>query len=141
MVGRGLWHSEINNRQDATMRFIQMWFLPSQADLEPAVQQKEVAKSERTNRFLPLVSNDYPEALPIFAPARVFSCFLEAGRSLEYVFEEGHGGYLYVLEGGPLEVAGRRLVALAAAQVRREPAISLRAEGEAELLLVDVRLD
>jgi redox-sensitive bicupin YhaK (pirin superfamily) len=27
-VGRGMWHSEINNRPDEPMRFIQMWFLP-----------------------------------------------------------------------------------------------------------------
>jgi quercetin 2,3-dioxygenase len=37
-VGQGMWHSEINNRPDAPMRFIQMWFLPSRVDLEPAVQ-------------------------------------------------------------------------------------------------------
>jgi len=29
-VGSGLWHSEINNSKDIPMRFIQMWFLPSQ---------------------------------------------------------------------------------------------------------------
>ncbi len=140
-VGRGLWHSEINNRQDAPMRFIQMWFQPSQADLEPAVQQKAVERPERTNRLLPLVSNEEPEALPIFAPAQVFAGFLESGRSVEYALEGGQGGYLYVLEGGPLEVNGRRLPELAAAQIRQEPAILLKAEGSAELLLVDVRLD
>jgi len=27
-VGSGMWHSEINNRPDEPMRFIQMWFSP-----------------------------------------------------------------------------------------------------------------
>jgi hypothetical protein len=139
-VGRGMWHSELNNRPDAPMRFIQMWFRPTQADLEPAVQQKAVKKTERTNRFLPLVSNSHPGALPIYSPAQVFSCFLEKGPSVEHAFGEGHGGYLYVLEGGPVEVNGLVLPELAAAKISQEPGILLKAQGEAELLLVDVQL-
>ena len=27
-VGKGMWHSKINNRTDMPMRFIQMWFQP-----------------------------------------------------------------------------------------------------------------
>jgi redox-sensitive bicupin YhaK (pirin superfamily) len=33
-VGRGMCHSEINNLPDQPMRFIQMWFLPTEQDLE-----------------------------------------------------------------------------------------------------------
>ncbi|MCI4347988.1 MAG: pirin family protein, partial [Thermoplasmata archaeon] len=43
-VGRGMWHSEINNRPDQPMRFIQMWFLPETLDLDPTVEQKAVAR-------------------------------------------------------------------------------------------------
>lgn len=53
-VGRGMYHSEINNSAAEPLRFIQMWFLPSRSGLEPAVQQKQVNKAERTNRWLPL---------------------------------------------------------------------------------------
>src|SRR5574340_36755 len=55
-VGRGMFHSEINNRSDAPMRFIQMWFFPERQGLEPSVEQKAVERKERTNRFFPLVS-------------------------------------------------------------------------------------
>jgi hypothetical protein len=56
-VGRGMLHSEINNRADEPMRFIQLWFIPSERRLEPAVQQKRVEREDRTNRCLLLVSN------------------------------------------------------------------------------------
>ena len=79
-VGRGMWHSEINNRKDMPMRFIQMWFLPTAQNLAPSVEQMKVKISERTNRFLPLVSNTHTGALPIHSQARVFSCFLQSGQ-------------------------------------------------------------
>lgn len=139
-VGRGMFHSEINNRPDEPMRFIQMWFLPDKPGLEPEVEQKAVEQWERTNRLLPLVSNEHEAALPIHSPARVYAAFLQAGRSLEHSITEGWGAYLYVLEGGPLDVQGHEVVALGAAQVTGESPLRLSAKGDAEVLLVEVAL-
>ena len=65
-VGRGMWHSEINNRKDVPMRFIQMWFLPTAPNLPPSVEQRKVEVSERTNR-VSAAGLQYPSrgALPI----------------------------------------------------------------------------
>ena len=139
-VGRGLWHSEINNRKDAPMRFIQMWFLPSAPGLEPSVEQKAVERSERTNHFLPLVSSEHEDALFIFTDARVSSCFLEKGKTAEHVLEDKRGAYLYVLEGGPVGVNGKRMSALSAAKISGEPELHVTANADAELLLADVLL-
>ena len=103
-IGRGMWHSEINNRPDEPMRFIQMWFLPTDSELKPALQQKAVTRKERTGRFLPLAANAHPEALPLFAEAQVFASFLPAEAKAVYPFLPRHGGYLYALEGGPVTV-------------------------------------
>lgn len=140
-VGRGMWHSEINNRRDEPMRFIQMWFLPQSPDLTPAVQQKAVETGERTNRFLPLISNQHPGALPLYAAAQVFSCFLETGQAVAHPLGNGSGAYLYVLEGGPVRVNGNELPALGVAQVSGEGAIQVQGLEAAELLLVVVQLD
>jgi len=51
-VGRGMMHSEINNLKDQPMRFIQMWFIPSERGLPPKVEQKAVEQVERKNRLL-----------------------------------------------------------------------------------------
>jgi redox-sensitive bicupin YhaK (pirin superfamily) len=139
-VGTGMYHAEINNLADAPMRFIQMWFMPSRRGLTPAVQQKQVEQGDRLNHFLPLVSNEHPQALPIFAAARVFSCFLEQGRDVGHALGEDWGAYLYVLEGGPIRVDGRTLPALGAAMITGQASFAVKADGPAELLLVEAGL-
>ncbi len=137
-VGRGMWHSEINNRKDAEMRFIQMWFLPEKKGLEPSAEQKAVERPERTNRWLPLVSNRHPGALPIRQNAQVHASFLKKGRSLAYELAEGRGAYLYVVEGGPMTVGSAPLPQFGAAKIVDEERVSVVSQGGAELLLVDV---
>lgn len=139
-VGEGMYHSEINNRADEPMRFIQMWFLPWEQNLPPAVQQKAVEQAERTNRFLPLVSNRDPEALPIESEARVYSSFVTPGHRVSHSLADGQGAYLYVLEGGRITLNGQGLPALAAAMITQEPRVEVAADQEAELLLVEVKL-
>jgi redox-sensitive bicupin YhaK (pirin superfamily) len=98
-VGRGMWHSEINNRADAPMRFIQVWFRPTSQGLKPSVEQKRVEKPERANRFLPLVSNLHPGALQISADAQVYSCFLETVKSvLQRLAPAGEGIFMFLKE-------------------------------------------
>ena len=139
-VGKGMYHAEINNRADEPMRFIQMWFMPWEKDLAPALQQKAVERPERTNLFLPLVSNHHPEALPIYSEAQVFSCFVTPGHRVRHTLAAEQGAYLYVLEGGPVTLNGRVLPALAAAMVTAEPHLEVSGQEEAELLMVEVRL-
>jgi hypothetical protein len=139
-VGKGMQHSEINNRSDTPMRFIQMWFIPSERDLAPSVEQKAVDKKERTNRLLPLVSNESEDALPIRSDARVYSCFLYGGHSVEHSLKAGRGAYIYALEGDSVEVNGAGIQVLGAAQVIGAMDMRMSAEGESELLLVDVAL-
>jgi len=126
-VGKGMYHSEINNRADEPLRFIQ-------------VQQKAVEQADRTNRFLPLVSNRHPEALPINSEAQVFSGFVTPGHRVRHALAPGQGAYLYVLEGGPVILNGQVLPALAAALLTAEPHLEVAADQEAELLLVEVGL-
>ena len=137
-VGRGMWHSEINNRKDAPMRFLQMWFVPSAPGLEPSVEQRAVERADRTDRFLPLVSADDRDALPIFSDARVLSSFLQERKKVSYPFEGSRGAYLYVLGGGPVTVNDRKIPSLGAAKVTDEPRLDVVSMGDAELLLVDV---
>jgi quercetin 2,3-dioxygenase len=139
-VGRGMSHAEINNRPDQPMRFIQMWFLPERLDLDPAVQQKAVDRSERTNGFLPLASPQHPGALPLRSDASVFSSFLETGRAISHPLEKGRGMYLYVVDGGPVHVNGQPLPALGAVELSDEPTLRVAADADAELLLIDTKL-
>lgn len=139
-VGRGLWHSEINNRKDAPMRFIQMWFFPSAPGLEPSVEQKPVTREERTNRLLPLVGPEPKDALFIFSDVTVYSSFLQKSKEVTHPIEAGRGVYLLVVEGGPIQVNDKTVPTFGAAKVTAESALSIRASEDAELLLVDTLL-
>jgi quercetin 2,3-dioxygenase len=139
-VGKGMWHSEINNRPDEPMRFIQMWFTPAKRGLDPVVEQKAVERIDRTERLLPLVSNRHPEALGIVSDAEVYSSFLHKGSSLSHELENNRGAYIYLLEGGDIVANGQRMTELAAAMITEPGTISITAENDSELLLVDVKL-
>jgi redox-sensitive bicupin YhaK (pirin superfamily) len=115
-VGRGMWHSEINNLPDQPMRFIQMWFYPAKHGLEPSVEQRAIELKDRTDRILPLVSNRDQGALQIVADARC-SGFLHAGKTGIAILN-GLGVYLYVLE-GPMAVNGIPVPALRSAIARK----------------------
>jgi redox-sensitive bicupin YhaK (pirin superfamily) len=139
-VGNGMWHSEINNRPDEPMRFIQMWFLPSEKGLKPSVEQKAVEKADRTNRLLLLVSKGNPGALKIFSDGEVYASFLEAGHAVKHRIEAKRGAYLYVVEGGPVRVNDDPVPALGAAKVVGEMELRIEADKDTEILLVDVGL-
>lgn len=135
-VGRGMLHSEINNLADQAMRFIQMWFLPNKKDLMPSVQQKQVEKRERTNVFLPLVSNKGKNVLNIASDAVIYSSFLEEGREVSHEFEKGEGGYLYVIEGSDVTLNNNPMKSMDAAIIKNEQRITIKSGGGTELLLV-----
>ncbi|MBI4950242.1 MAG: pirin family protein [Deltaproteobacteria bacterium] len=139
-VGRGMWHSEINNLPDAPMRFIQMWFYPSAEGLKPSVEQKHFERKDRFNRLLPIVSPVHKDALPIKSNARVFASFLEKGRETDYRMEPGRGAYVYMLEGGPARINERLVYEFGAAMITDETDIAIRAENDVEMLLIDVGL-
>ncbi|MGC2033978.1 MAG: pirin family protein [Thermoplasmata archaeon] len=139
-VGRGMFHSEINARSDMPMRFIQMWFLPEELNLEPSVEQKAVDRADRTGRWFALVSQTQPGALPIRSDAHVLAAYLPPGGSLEHDLPAGRGAYLYVVEGGPIMLGAQQMVPLSAAAITGPETIAVSTALEAELLLIDVNL-
>jgi len=141
-VGRGMYHSEINNRKDVPMRFIQIWYYPEKLNLKPSVEQREVERKERTDRWLPLVSNNgsIERTLPLRADGAVFSSYLRANTVIDHEVKSGHGLYFYVLEGGPIRVGYQELAALDAAEIVGNGSITIKADGDSELLLLEVNL-
>ena len=140
-IGTGMDHSEINNKPNKEMRFIQMWFYPEKLGLEPSVEQMKIKKKHRTNIFLPIISNEDNDALDIRSDAIVCSSFLQTTKELVYNIKKNWGVYLYVLEGGPIEVDGQNMVELSAAKIKDQENISVKSKGDAELLLVHVLLN
>jgi quercetin 2,3-dioxygenase len=139
-LGRGAWHSEQNGSETEPMRFIQMWIMPSQQGLPPEVEQKVFTEEDRTDRLLEVISPDGGKAVKVNGPASVYVSRLLAGSETKHAFGRGRGSYLYVIS-GDLAVNGERLGTGDSAKTRDEQGLTLRAEADTELILVDVPVE
>jgi len=135
-LGRGARHSEQNASETEPMRFIQMWIMPEELGLPPGVEQKVFTEEERTDRLLRAIAPEGGEAVKVHGNAAVYVSRMTPGTELKHDIPEGMGGYLYVIS-GDLTLNGEHLATGDAAKIRAEPAISLRAEDETELILVE----
>jgi redox-sensitive bicupin YhaK (pirin superfamily) len=71
---------------------------------------------------------------------RTLRFYLEKGKTVAHFLEADRGAYLYVLEGGPVQIDGHLLPALAAAKISGEPGFEVQAQEDGELLIIDVLL-
>jgi quercetin 2,3-dioxygenase len=138
-VGKGMFHEEINHRQDVPMTFLQIWITPKERGLTPAVQNRSIDEKERLNRFLTLVSNKNPDALPIAQDAEFVVSALQLGKSASHELDEGYGAYLYVAS-GQIRLGEHTLSEGDAAKAVDEPTITVEASQDSELAMVVVRL-
>jgi quercetin 2,3-dioxygenase len=139
-LGSGAWHSEQNASDTEPMRFIQMWIMPKERGLEPSVEQKVFTKEDRTGRLLKAISGDDGEAVLVHQDAAVYISSLPSGSAVSHKFADQTGGYLYVI-GGEVRVNGERLTTGDAAKIEDEPEVTLEADADSELIMVEVRLD
>jgi redox-sensitive bicupin YhaK (pirin superfamily) len=138
-LGSGAYHSEQNGSETEPMRFIQIWIMPSERGLRPGVEQRVFTKEGRTDRLLRAISPDGGDAVTVHGNASLFVSSLSSGRSVSHKFDDGMGGYLYVIDGA-MTANGERLSTGDAAKIGDEPEIDLEATADTELVLVEVDL-
>mgnify|MGYP000421502830 CR=1 FL=1 len=140
-LGRGAEHSEGNHSQTEPMQFIQMWILPNERGLEPAIEQKQYAEADRTGRWLRILkpAGADGDGVEVHQDVTMHVSRLPAGEALDYAFTEGRGGYFYVIE-GDVRVNDETLHRGDAAKIDGAGALRVEATATAELLLVDTPL-
>ena len=136
-AGTGIRHSEYN-KGDIPLKLFQIWLLPRTRGGEPDWSARQFPKADRAGQLVTLASGDPrdADALPIRADARVLGATLMAGDAVSYELAEGRNAYLAPAR-GVVTVNGRRLElgdGLAAIAERR---LDIRAEADAEIVLVD----
>jgi redox-sensitive bicupin YhaK (pirin superfamily) len=140
-LGSGSWHSERNASATEPMRFIQLWIMPMERGLQPSVEQKVFTSEDRADRLLKAVSGPEraEEAVLVHQDASVYLCSLSPGASVEHGFDEGRGGYLYLIDGA-VALNGDKLATGDAAKIEGEHRLRIEAQEPSELILVEVRL-
>jgi len=138
-LGSGALHSEQNASKTEPMRFIQIWILPDEANLPPAVEQRVFTKADRTDRLLKVIApiGEPGKTVKVHQDASVYLASLGAGVEVEHEIGVNRGAYVYLIDGAAT-FDGESVVTGAAAKVTDQPSITIRATEPSELILVDV---
>jgi quercetin 2,3-dioxygenase len=140
-LGSGAQHSERNGSADEPMRFIQFWILPDTPSLPPSVEQRQFDRQDRLHRLRKVIGPEGGEVVKVHQDASTFVAALEPGDEIEHAFEQDRAGYLYVIEGSLSLDEDQRLETGDAVKAFGPEGLRIRAERDAELILIDVPSD
>ena len=107
-------------------------------NLTPRYDQKAFDPEERNNTWQRLVSPDEAGALMLNQKTWFSRTTLSAGNNIEYALhDKSHGVYVFMIA-GTADVASARLEARDAAGISEAAEISIRAEKDSDILLIEV---
>jgi redox-sensitive bicupin YhaK (pirin superfamily) len=138
-AGTGITHAEFNLESEPTTLF-QIWIMPDRTGEQPAWGQREFPKADRSGKWVTLAgdaAND-DAILPIRADARILAARLGAGETLNYAPDPARHLYL-VAPTGRITINGQTANPRDGIAVTGEAQLEIRAEDDAEIVLVDAR--
>ncbi|MEC0372651.1 pirin family protein [Paenibacillus chibensis] len=149
-AGTGISHSETNPSEDETVRFMQMWFLPSKPGVQPSWTSRQLSREERLNKLdQPVVNGRVSEPgeggqLQIQADVSLYIPILETGKAIIFDQKEERRTYLFLISGN-IEITCNdgtfQLEPGDAARIRNSCDLQIKgtsSEGDAEFVLVDI---
>ncbi|MDB5211370.1 MAG: pirin family protein [Sediminibacterium sp.] len=137
-AGSGIAHSETNANNDRDVKFLQLWVFPKERDIEPRYEQKTFKPEDRLNKILTVVAPDDQNAVWINQDAW-FSLgnFSKDFRATYQLHKEGNGVYAFILNGN-VTINDQALEARDGFGVSETGSINIKADSDAEILLVEV---
>lgn len=137
-AGTGVRHSEFNPSTEDKAHLLQIWILPEQNGLEPGYEQKLFPLEEKRKQWRLVGSRDGRDgSLTIHQDINVYSSVLEEGDSIELVMDKQRRAFLQVVKGA-VEIDGQTLVAGDAIAMQDQDSLSIGANAESELLLMEM---
>ena len=138
-AGSGIQHSEINNSKTEPVKFLQIWIMPKEKDIEPRYEQKTFLEEDKHNKFLTVVSPEKGGAnIWINQDAYFSMANLDANTNLEYqLINKNHGIYVFVLE-GEIELADHNLKERDALGIYEVEKVNILAKAETKLLVIEI---
>jgi len=136
-AGSGITHAEYNLEDEETTLF-QIWIETDRPGAKPGWGMMPFPKEARAGTFQLLASGDPADgALTINADARVLGATLQAGSALTY--EPDPVRHLYLVSSGTVRINGVEANPRDGAAITGEDRVTIEAETDAELVLVDAR--
>lgn len=138
-AGTGIFHSEYNKSKDEPVKFLQIWIFPNKKNVEPRYSQVSLNINDRHNKLQQVLSPNENEAgVWIHQDAWFHLGKLDKDFSTEYNFKKkGNGIYAFILS-GDVSIDGTQLNARDGFGVWDTDKISINADTDAEILLMEV---
>jgi redox-sensitive bicupin YhaK (pirin superfamily) len=136
-AGSGVVHAEYNLEDEETTLF-QIWVETDRTGIPPSWGMMPFPKEARDGSFQLLASGNAGDgALSISADAKVLGATLAAGKSLSY--EADPARHLYLVPSSRVRINGVEANARDGVAITGEERITIEADADAELVLVDAR--
>lgn len=140
-AGTGVNHSEWNYDAGKT-RLLQIWMYPKERALMPTYAQRRFEIAGRANKFQLLVSGIQKEdALFIHQDAAFLRATLEKGSAVTHnVSTRTSGIFIFIIDGNA-DVSGDTLMTGDSIEISGESAVTLTANQNSDILLIEVPMD
>jgi quercetin 2,3-dioxygenase len=141
-AGTGVHHSEYNKNPDSKVNFLQIWVFPKQSNIQPRYDQRTFNPDERNNKWQNIVSPAEGDGgVVINQDAWFYLGKLTKGVTLDYTIKNNSNGiYAFVLEGS-VTIDDQKLDKRDGLGVWETSKISIKAESNAEILIMDVPMN
>ncbi len=138
-AGTGIEHSEYNHSESEPVKFLQIWIIPNEQNVEPRYDQQSIDFDAAKNNFLQILSPD-PEdnGVWIHQNAWFHISVFDAGFTRQYVLKNPENGlYIFVLN-GDLDVEGQKMETRDGLGIVGAKDVKIKADTKAEFLLMEV---
>ena len=141
-AGTGITHKEFNKNHDQEVKFLQIWVLPNQQNVEPRYDQIKVEDETKINQLVQILSPNREDAgVWIHQDAWFHLGKFDQETALNYeVKQQGNGVYFFVLKGSVV-VNGQPLDKRDGYGIWDTESIAIKANAGAEVLLMEVPMD
>ena len=138
-AGTGVFHSEKNESDSDSVKFLQIWMFPNQRNVTPRYDQVTLKDTNLKNEFSQILSpNQDDEGVWVHQNAWFHLGELENGKSTTYHIKDAKNGvYAFVLE-GEVTIEGQQLGKRDGFGIWDTNAIKVEANSDAKVLLMDV---
>lgn len=141
-AGTGIQHSEYNKNKDTEVKFLQIWVIPNQQNVQPRYDQITLNPEDRKNKLQQILSPDPTDkGVWIHQDAWFHLAQFDAGTETEYTFKKkGNGLYVFVLK-GTIAVNGQELNSRDGFGIWDLESATIKAIADAEFLLMEIPME
>ncbi len=141
-AGTGIYHSEYNKNKDKKVNFLQIWVFPKVENIQPRYDQITFNPEDRVNKLQQIVSPlKDDEGVWINQDAWFHLGNLKKGFQTEYTIKQtGNGVYAFLME-GDVTINGQQLNKRDGFGVWDVEKISILADSDAEILVMEVPMN